>query len=249
MNDLRFALNKADVYWMHPVERKYENVLRKSIRQQFNHYVQVCSPGYEEESTDVIGPMSAFKKMKEIKGWLEEKEADLLMATALKAGIKNPGNHTIVEIGAYEGKATVLLGTVVKEFFPGVKIAAIDPHDGRLGALDQELITVEPSLTKLRANIESAGLQNVVEIIQAYSYDVKWETPISFLIIDGLHDYPSVARDFWHFSAFIDTGGYIAFHDYADYYPGVQAFVEELLESKSYRKVQKADSLIVLQKT
>jgi hypothetical protein len=63
---------------------------------------------------------------------------------------------------------------------------------------------------------------------------------------NGLHDYPSVARDFRQISPSVVKGGYIAFHDYADYFPGVQAFVHELLETGVYRKVGKVDSLIIL---
>jgi hypothetical protein len=68
------------------------------------------------------------------------------------------------------------------------------------------------------------------------------------LFIDGLHDYPNVARDFWKFSPFLVTGAHVAFHDYAHYYPGVQAFVDEIISSGEYRKVQLAESLMVVQK-
>jgi hypothetical protein len=68
------------------------------------------------------------------------------------------------------------------------------------------------------------------------------------IFIDGLHDYPNVARDFIHFSKWIVEGGYIAFHDYASYYPGVMAFVNELLETGNYRQVELIGSMILLQK-
>jgi len=97
-------------------------------------------------------------------------------------------------------------------------------------------------------NIEEAGLTEVVELIKDYSYNVQWEKPISLLFIDGLHDYPNVARDFWHFDKWVSLKGYIAFHDYSDYYPGVRTFVDELLITGNYRKINTADSLVVLQK-
>jgi len=88
----------------------------------------------------------------------------------------------------------------------------------------------------------------VVIAIKDHSWNVQWQSPISILFIDGLHDYPSVARDFWHFEKWISIGGYVAFHDYADYFPGVKALVYELLKSDAYHKIQLTDSLIILQK-
>ena len=246
--DIAFALSRSNVFWMHPVERKYENPLRKQVRQEFNHYVGGNKADGVEEQPTMTGPLSLYKKTEAIKGWLEEKEADLLMATAIRTFNEFPEHHRIVEVGCYEGKTTVLLGSLIKEFFPGTKITAIDLHDGRLGALDQGFVTVAPSLSKFTQNIQRAGLNDIVETVQGQACSIKWKAPISFLIIDGLHDYPNVSRDFWQFAPFVQPGGYIAFHDYADYYPGVQAFVNELLQSASYKKQQVADSLIILSK-
>jgi glycosyltransferase involved in cell wall biosynthesis len=246
--DVAFAVSRENVYWIHPVERKYENALRKQIRQQFNHYVRETKNGTGEEPTEMAGPLSLLKRVEKIKGWLTEKEADLLIATTIKACKQFPSQHRIVEVGCYEGKVTVLLGLLVREFFPDTKITAIDPHDGKLGALDQGFVSVTPSLSRFIHNIQHAGLNNTVETIQGHAWDIKWQAPISFLIIDGLHDYPNVSRDFWEFAASVNPEGYVAFHDYADYYPGVIAFVNELLQTGCYRKMLVADSLIVLQK-
>jgi predicted O-methyltransferase YrrM len=170
------------------------------------------------------------------------------MSASLKACIDLPAPHSIVEIGSYQGKSTVLLGSVVKAFFPGAKVYAIDPHNGVIGASDQGIHSVSPTLEMFKKNIANAGLTEVIETIVNYSYKVDWQAPVSLLFIDGLHDYPNVSRDFWHFSNWVNSGGYIVFHDYADYYPGVQAFVNELLETGQYLKAQQARSLIVLQK-
>jgi hypothetical protein len=142
----------------------------------------------------------------------------------------------------------VLLGSVIKNFFPGATIVSIDMHDGKQGAVDQGLKKFAPSLHYLNKNIEGANLTNVVKIIQGHSYDVKWDLPVSLLFIDGLHDYNSVSNDFNHFAAHIRQGGYVVFHDYADYYPGVKKLVEEVLKTSLYRKITLAGSLIVLQK-
>ena len=154
-----------------------------------------------------------------------------------------------MEIGSYQGKSTVLFGDVVKACSMEAKVFAIDPHEGIVGAVGQDLQLLPPSLELFKRNIENAGLSEVVELINNYSYNVHWKTPIALLFIDGLHDYHNVARDFWQFSNYIHIGGYVAFHDYGYYYPGVQAFVDEILETGTYRKINHADSLIVMQKS
>lgn len=250
LQEVNCALSKTDAYWIHPIERKYEDPLRKYTRQQFNHYTSQKKRETHQKNTPttMFSTLALLNQIKEIEGWLDDKEADLLIATTLKACLELPSLHVLVEIGSYHGKSTVLLGSVVKAYFPAAKVYAIDPHDGTVGAVDQGLQSLPPSLQKFKTNIENAGLGEVIELIQDYSFHVNWDKPISLLFIDGLHDYPNVARDFWHFSGWIRPGGYIAFHDYADYYPGVMAFVDELLVTNSYQKIQQANSLIIVQK-
>jgi hypothetical protein len=40
----------------------------------------------------------------------------------------------------------------------------------------------------------------------------------------------------------------VAFHDYADYFPGVRAFVDHLIESRRYDALGLARSMIVLRR-
>ena len=64
-----------------------------------------------------------------------------------------------------------------------------------------------------------------------------------------MHDYASVCADFRHFETSLAPGGYVAFHDYADYFPGVVKFVHELLATPLYRLVGRTGSMIVLRKS
>jgi len=158
------------------------------------------------------------------------------------------GDVSIVETGSYHGKTTVLFGTVLKYFSGTSKVYSIDIHDGKQGATDLGLKTYAPSYEFLKRNIERSHLTNVVVAIKDHSWNVQWHSPISLLFIDGLHDYPNVARDFWHFEEWLVPGGYAVFHDYADYYPGVRAFVNDLMNSGNYSRIKLVDSLIVLKK-
>ena len=77
---------------------------------------------------------------------------------------------------------------------------------------------------------------------------MSWRLPIALLFVDGLHDYSSVARDFFHFEPYLEKGGYVAFHDCDDNYLVVRAFVAGLAADGSFKEVARAASLVVLQK-
>ena len=186
-------------------------------------------------------------RMRRIEGWLDDDEADLLIGATTHALARLPEARAVVEVGSYCGRATVVLGSVVKAVRPEARVWSVNPHDGKLGTADRT-VAVGPSLEKLKANVAAAGLGDVVEIVRAAASQVPWQEPIALLLIDGLHDYASVARDFSHFEPWLAEGGYVAFHDYAGYFPGVMAFVDELLAGGGYRKVHAAGTLIVAQR-
>lgn len=196
---------------------------------------------------DLILTLPLLARMKQIPGWLEEDEADLLIAITSRALIQF-STSAVVEVGSYCGRSTVVLGSVAKALGTGAKVYAIDPHLGQVGALGEGIYGDTPTLETFRRNMMDAGVTSVVEIIQKHSFDVIWDQPISLLLIDGFHDYLNVSRDFLHFEPWVVGEGYVAFHDYADYYPGVKAFVNEILNSRPYSQVHCIRSLIVVQK-
>ncbi|MEP6610955.1 MAG: CmcI family methyltransferase [Mucilaginibacter sp.] len=249
-DDIKIAQQKNDIYWVHPVERKYNNHIRTLIRDQGNNYSAKNGLIYSahDDARKPQPPEAFISKIRKIEGWLSDAEANMLMGIALKACKETENTNHIVEIGSYHGKATVLLASVVKTFNLNAKVNAIDTHDGKLGAEDAGLNTFPPSLSMFKNNIENARLSDTVNVIVDKSYNVKWEQPVTFLLIDGLHDYKNVSMDFNHFAQWVIPGGYVAFHDYADYFPGVKKFVSELLEAGTYSKISMVDSLVILQK-
>lgn len=255
MQQLNEALNRGDVFWMHPVPRQYGDRLRNQIRTQSRQYeiANGASPCAAPAGL-IVGPslvlnVPILAQMRTVEGWLEESEADLLIAAASHALRTLPAPHSVVEVGSYCGRATVVLGGVARALSSEARIYSIDTHDGKLGALDQGLVSHGPTLEKFKRTIQRAELNDIVEIIQKRAIEVAWQQPISLLLIDGLHDYASVAQDFYHFEKWVAPEGIIAFHDYANYFPGVLAFVNELLSSGKYRKVRCVGSLMVVQKT
>jgi len=247
---LEDAWKDPRAYWMHSVPRKYDDPLRQRIRRKWNQY-------YRPEARDMIArprPDSllltrpVLRRMKKIEGWLDEDEADLLLAAAERVLRNREDSACIVEIGSYCGRSTVVLGAAALSNGQGVRVYAVDPHDGHVGAADTGIHKGPPTFEKFIGHIMAAGLHEVVEPILQQSYQVQWGNPIAMLLIDGLHDYANVARDFRHFEPWIVPGGYVAFHDYADYYPGVRLFVDELLEGGFYQLVDSVGSMVVVKK-
>ncbi len=255
------ALKRPDVYWIHPVARRYGDGLRCLIRDHHGHYERTFSRGGPPRARRAgdapaitrarcaTPPLPAvLEAMGRIDGWLEPEEAELLLATAARASVEVEGADALIEVGSYFGRGTIVLGMAAKALKPHARVYAIDRHDGIVGALDEGLLAGPPSLPSFRANMAAAGLADVVEPIVADAPDVPWGRPIALLLIDGLHDYVSVARDFFHFEPWVVDGGYVAFHDAADYFPGVLTFVNELVGSGGYRRLDRAGSLVILRR-
>jgi glycosyltransferase involved in cell wall biosynthesis len=261
---IKQSFERSDVFWAHPIPRRFDDVLRKEIRKQYGEYRGSSSAGvgtYPQalplwaKPIDVV-PLDPpllltqpiLAKMRAIEGWLEDAEADLLVAAAVRALAEQPDARAVVEVGSYCGKATVVLASVVQALRPSAKVHAVDVHDGRLGTADK-IVQMAPSLPKFQRNLDAAGVSQYVEIIQSSTQEVSWSGSIALLLIDGLHDYRSVSGDFRHFEDSLAPGSLVAFHDYAEYFPGVMRFVGELVDSGKYTCVQRVGTMVLLRQT
>jgi Methyltransferase domain/Glycosyl transferase family 2 len=240
------ALRRSDVFWLHPAPRRLDHPLRRTVREQHDHYRRVAPQPAPDVPLALTLPI--VERMRSVEGWLEDAEADALIAGVSRALAELPPPHAVVEVGSHCGRSTVVLGGVVSAHGAEAHVHAIDPHDGFVGALDQGLVARGPTLDRFNRAIAAAGLSDVVTAHGGRSFETAWDRPIAFLLIDWLHDYPSVARDFRHFEPWLSPGAYVAFHDYAEYFPGVVRLVDELLASGGYDRVAVAGSLVLLRR-
>ena len=245
-SQLRAALEHEDAFWIHPIPRPYDDPLRRIVRARHGGYPGAGAAGAAPRDSGVERWEPVLERMRTIEGWLGDGEAGVLIAGLNDALEQCDGPHAIVEIGSYLGRGTSVLGGVVQALGADAKVYAIDPHDGRLGALDVGIRNVAPSLRGFERNMAAAGLGDVVTTVCAQADGVQWDRPVSFMLVDGLHDHASVSRDFRHFEPWLAAGACVAFHDYAGYFPGVVAFVDELLAGGRYVQVARADSMILL---
>jgi len=238
------GMANPQVFWAHPIPRRLDDPLRAHVRRKLGDY----RPAPERQTGEgLLGTLPILDEVRAIGGWLADEEADLLIATAARA-LGGEGPHAFVEIGSFCGKATVALGRTARRLGMKPQIHAIDPHDGVVGSRDGRLERHPPTRDIFLANVARAGLSDLVNMRQARATEVNWDGPIALLLVDGLHDYQSVAADFHHFERFLTPTSFVAFHDYADYFPGVERFVDELVRSGAWAIAQRAGSLVVLRR-
>ena len=93
----------------------------------------------------------------------------------------------------------------------------------------------------------SAPMENTTENTTENTRDHA-EPIETALAVDGLHDYPNVARHCLSVEETVIEGGVIAFHDYSPDYPDVVTFVQELIASGRFSVVAHIGSLVTLRK-
>ena len=175
----------------------------------------------------------AWQASEPIPGFLGENEARLLGTIAACAS----RGGTIVEIGSFKGKSTIMLAKVAAHYGLG-PVAAIDPHNFNNVELEAHRTSPEASsYTEFLQHLDRAGVRNQVEVYRAYSTDVAaaWNRPIGFLWIDGDHSYLGAKADFDGFFRHLLPGAIVAFHDALHEFAGpIRVFVEDVLRSDRF---------------
>jgi len=246
LTDIQNAINKTDAFWIHPVDRKINNQNRVNVRMRLDNYVHQ-SPLSNASSYQSLIP-EIQDKTTGIEGWISSDELALLV-TVTGDLIQSIAHPKIVEVGSYCGKSTAILGLTAQQLNPNTRITAIDEFNGRLGAEDTRIDHFPSSFEKFSRTMHFLNLDAQVRAIRGNTSHVTIEGTIDLLLIDGLHDYANVSRDFYRFEQQVNPSGYILFHDFSNHFPGVKAFVEECVNSGDYTVVKSSSSLICIQRS
>lgn len=153
---------------------------------------------------------------REIPGFMHDEEAIALYELARSL----PAGATVVELGAWLGKSSVVLAKGVGRI-RGAQVHSIDPFSGEGDERSQTRYRNLASQLghsiedEFRRNIRRHGVERLVTPIRGLSHEAArtWATPIDLLFIDADHSYQAVLRDFDDWSPFVKVGGWIAFHD------------------------------------
>lgn len=186
------------------------------------------------------------KRVQAIPGWFSEEEAELLIALVIQAiaGSDPYEPPVLVEIGSYCGRATVAMGLTVHSLRRSdVRIISVDEPDiGRApgGGHPRDV---------LRPRIAEHGLSDMITYAPEDDAE-SWTRPSNLVLVDGRHYYSGVCDDVEKYGPRIATGGYLLFHDYADYFPDVQRYVDEMLadEHRPFQFIAHVGTLVAFVK-
>lgn len=188
-----------------------------------------CMVHLPEDINEVVERALQFSRG--VPGFLGDHEARFLAMLAACT----PANGTIVEIGSYKGKSTVLLASVAAHYGLG-RVVAIDPHTGP-SITDPKLAPGSSTFEEFLAALRGAKLEEQVEVHHAFSRETAkgWNRAIRLLWIDGDHTYQGTKEDFELFSPYLSNGALVAMHDALHAYEGpIRVFVEKILRSDQF---------------
>ena len=136
-----------------------------------------------------------------VEGWFTPGEAWALHESIRNLSPERP--ITVVEIGSSRGRSTIAAGQALLARTEGGALYAIDPQDDEL-------------FGQLQANVDSAGVQSVVNLIRATSREAREEfgsRPVDLVFIDGSHEYEDVRADLRDWLPLVRPGGVVAVND------------------------------------
>ena len=178
---------------------------------------QLATPVRDRVRYGEVGPyLSAARR---IPGWLGASEGVALARAVLSL----PPDPTVVEVGSFLGRSTVVLAGALTVHGGGM-VHCIDPFDGvgdPHSAPVYESIRVGSDRTLRRRfddNIARAGVTERVRVHVGTAETVtpRWDEPIDLLFLDGDQSVAGARRAFALLSPHLRTGGVVALHNSND---------------------------------
>jgi predicted O-methyltransferase YrrM len=153
----------------------------------------------------------ALAAIEDVEGWLSDDQARRLWQRAQELS----ENASIVEIGSFRGRSTILLALAAPS---GAVVTAIDPHAG--GDRGPQEIRAdsergEQDNLSFAANLDAAGVADRVQHIRMQSDQALGSVsgPIDLLYVDGAHRYRAARDDITRWGARVGDGGVMLIHD------------------------------------
>ncbi|NEO02571.1 MAG: class I SAM-dependent methyltransferase, partial [Moorea sp. SIO3I7] len=131
-----------------------------------------------------------------------------------------PEDALIVEVGSYKGRSTAAMAFACVG--TNRKIYCIDPWIGQCHDIPEKT-----AFEVWKENIDKYQLAPYIKSFQGYSLEIlkRWgeltgDKTIDFVFIDGSHEYVDVLTDFGLLLPLMKVGGWMAFHDVVETWPG-----------------------------
>lgn len=179
----------------------------------------------------------------DVEGWMTPGQG----ATLHEAAATCPDGGTIVEIGSFRGRSTIVLATAAHE---SVRVVAIDPHAGNDRGpqeIDGYVDEAADDHAVFNANLRAAGVSDRVRHLRAFSDDALGDVDdeIDVLYIDGAHRYGPALADIRAWGAKVRPGGTMLIHDSFSSIGVTGAIVRSLMFGGRFRYVRRSRSMTV----
>lgn len=183
----------------------------------------------------------ALEAVAGVDGWMSPDQAERLY----RAAAGTHAGDTIVEIGSFRGRSTIVLASAAPE---GVGIVAIDPHAGNdRGPQELEGFAAAAATDHdvFNANLAAAGVTDRVHHVRAFSDAAHGEVEgeLAVLYVDGAHRYAPALTDIRDWGARVSPGGTMLIHDSFASVGVTLAVIRELMFGGRWRYVGRARSL------
>lgn len=140
----------------------------------------------------------------------------------------------VLEIGCWQGRSTLALAEACRDSGNG-RVHAIDHFQGNPGKSSLYVVG-EKDLSDLKQNfqrnIARAGLADFVTLYPAPVAEVKIDSNLRLLVIDGEHTKEAVWSDFRRFRDLLVPGAVVLFDDFSRDFPAVMEAVMEIREKE-----------------
>ncbi|MEM8747496.1 MAG: class I SAM-dependent methyltransferase [Actinomycetota bacterium] len=195
------------------------------------------------EVGDLPSAGEIVRRVDGIDGWMTPGQGVALAQAAAAC----PPAGTIVEIGSFRGRSTIVLASAAD---PSVSVIAIDPHAGNDRG-PQEIDGFEAEADGDHAvflgNLAAAGVAERVRHLRMYSGDALTEVDgtIDVLYVDGAHRYRPALSDIRSWGARVNDGGTMLIHDSFSSIGVTGAICRALVGSGRWRYVGRSRSLAI----
>ncbi len=161
-----------------------------------------------------------------------------------------PDDGTIVEIGSFRGRSTIVLARAAA---PSVSIVAIDPHAGNdRGPQEIDGFAEEAADDHgvFVANLDAAGVTERVRHLRMFSDAALLEVDgsVDVLYIDGAHRYGPARADVRRWGDRVADGGTMLIHDSFSSIGVTAAILRELAFGSQFRYVGRSRSMTIYRK-
>jgi predicted O-methyltransferase YrrM len=194
----------------------------------------------DPEHADLAAVMSLVE---DVEGWMTPGQAATLFDSARRC----PSGGTIVEIGSFRGRSTIVLGRGAPA---GAHVVAIDPHAGNdRGPQEIEGFATEAEAdhAAFTANLAAAGVADRVRHLRMFSDAALAEVDagVDVLYIDGAHRYGPALADIRAWGDRVTDGGTMLIHDSFSSIGVTLAILRHLLAGGRFRYVGRSRSMTI----